>query len=460
MRCGGCGSKVGASVLSRVLKRIRDRVPHREEVLVGLDEPDDVAVVALPKIDTPTDGKTDTVTVTEVDRYALVQTVDYFKTYTNDMYTFGYVCALHALSDCFAKGVGPVSAMCVCSVPHGLESKTEEHLVQMLAGACTALKESACALVGGHTCEGDTAMGFSVTGVCDKQSVMKKGGMCVGEKIILTKPLGTGTLLAADMQGKCKGKWHLACEKSMKQSNYQAALCLRRHGTNACTDVTGFGLIGHLVEMIRASNRSNAQEYLARARAETETDIEKSKIGAELYMDALPLIDGALETVHKLGILSTLQPENIRLKKAVVSLSPVDSSSTRTRSPLDSCVTRATTLEHPYLARVRGLFLAERHPAYPLVFDPQTSGGLLASVPADRAAECIAELKSLGYEDACVIGDVVHAHTLEARTPRTHTTNDTQETCAYIPRTHTERITQMFDDVTHTVGLSVGVCEL
>jgi selenide,water dikinase len=147
------------------------------------------------------------------------------------------------------------------------------------------------------------------------------------------------------MRQRAKGRWVDAAIASMVLSNQAAAECLRRHGASACTDVTGFGLLGHLVEMTRASN-----------------------VDATLRIEAVPLLDGAVETVA-LGILSSLQPQNLRLRRAV-----------------------------------RDLEAAATHPRYPLLFDPQTAGGLLAGVPAEGAAACVAELRSLGYAAAAVIG--------------------------------------------------------
>jgi selenide,water dikinase len=165
--------------------------------------------------------------------------------------------------------------------------------------------------------------------------------------LILTKPIGTGTLFAADMRGKAKGRWVDGAIQSMLVSNQAAAACLYRRGATACTDVTGFGLLGHLVEMTRAS----------------DADVQ-------LELAAVPVMDGAEQTVAA-GILSSLQPQNVRLRRAV-------------RNP-------------------DGL---SAHPRYPLLFDPQTAGGLLASVPADSAPDCLDELHELGYPHAAIIGRV------------------------------------------------------
>ncbi|MBT7760206.1 MAG: selenide, water dikinase SelD [Rhodospirillaceae bacterium] len=328
MRCGGCGAKVGADVLNRALSEL-EPVPN-EDVLIGLHSPDDAAVVQIPE------GK------------VAVHTVDYFRAFIDDAYVFGQVAANHALSDIFAMGAEAQSALAIATVPFGLEAKVEASLREMMTGAMEVLNDAGATLVGGHTSEGpELALGFSVNGLADRDTILRKGGMAPGDVLILTKPLGTGTLFAADMQQKAKGRWIENALKSMVQSNRLAAQCLFSHGASACTDVTGFGLLGHAVEMTKASN-----------------------VDVEFDMAALPIMDGALDTV-RLGILSSLQPANVRLRRAI-----------------------------------RNMAAARENERYPLLFDPQTSGGLLASIQPEAAAACLQELHDLGYEHAAIVGRV------------------------------------------------------
>jgi selenide,water dikinase len=330
MRCGGCGAKVGATVLSRALGSLRP--VERADVLIGLHAPDDAAVVRVPP------------------GMAMVHTVDFFRAFMDDPYLFGKVAANHALGDIFAMGAEAQTATAVVTVPPGLESKVEDLLMQMMGGAIEVLNAAGCALVGGHTGEGhELALGFAINGLIDEKmdGLMRKGGMQPGDVLLLTKPIGTGTLFAAHARHAAKGRWIDAALQSMVQSNQLGAQVLRAHGATACTDLTGFGLLGHLVEMTRPSG-----------------------VDAELQMSTLPLMDGAVDCV-KAGIVSSLQPANVRLRRAL---------------------RNADEFVHD--------------PRYPLLFDPQTAGGLLASVPAAQAQACVQALQAAAYVHTAIIGRI------------------------------------------------------
>ena len=329
MRCGGCGSKVGATVLENALAGLEP--VSRDDVLIGLHEPDDAAVASVPA------GK------------VMVHTVDSFRSFIDDPYIFGQVAANHALSDLYAMGAEPQTALAIVTVPYADEKKVEELLSQMLRGALKVLNETGTALVGGHTSEGEElSLGFSVNGLIERENILHKSGLGAGDRILLTKPIGTGTLFAADMRHKAKGHWIAVALESMLQSNREAAECLFAHGATACTDVTGFGLLGHLVEMIKPSH-----------------------VDVEIDLGAIPFLAGAEETVAA-GIFSSLQPENLRLRRAI-----------------------------------RNVESASKDLRYPLIFDPQTSGGLLAGVPEERAQACLSELRNLGYTRTAIIGRVL-----------------------------------------------------
>jgi selenide,water dikinase len=328
MRCGGCGAKIGTDLLARVLSRLEP--VRRNDVLIGLDAPDDAAAIEVPA------GR------------ALVQSVDQFRAFIDDPFLFGRIAAVHALGDLHAMGATPHSALALATIPYGIESKVEADLEALMTGALGVLKDENCALIGGHTAEGaELALGFSVNGLADPAQLLRKGGLRPGNALLITKPIGTGALFAAAMRGKAKARWIDQALASMQQSNREAGRVLREHGVSACTDVTGFGLIGHLVEMTKAS-----------------------AVDVALDPAAVPLLDGAREVVGA-GIFSSLQPQNLRLRRAV-----------------------------------RDGERASKHPAFAILFDPQTAGGLLAGVPAERAGACLTALHDAGYPRAAIIGRV------------------------------------------------------
>jgi selenide,water dikinase len=332
MRCAGCGSKVGGTVLSRVLHRIQTNavtIPDGpSSIVIGLNQPDDAAVIQ-----------------TTGDRL-LVQTVDFFPALLADPFVFGQIAANHALSDLYAMGAIPHSALAIATIPYGVEKALEESLYQLLSGALQGVRDVGAELIGGHTIEGtELALGLACNGFVPPERLLRKGGMQPGQVLILTKPLGTGTLFAAKMRYQALGRWIDEAVESMLRSNYQAAQCLIEHGATACTDVTGFGLVGHLLEMLQVA-----------------------QVSATLKLEAVPALNGALATLDR-GIVSSLQAQNLR------SRSFIDCSAQIANSPL-----------------------------FQLLFDPQTSGGLLATIPPDQVTDCLTQLQALGYGQSVVIG--------------------------------------------------------
>lgn len=333
IRCAGCGSKVGSKVLQSVLYRIQQEQPigeERKDIIIGLDAPDDAAVMQIST------GQ------------LLVQTVDYFPALINDPYIFGQISANHCLSDIFAMGAMPHSTLAIASIPYAAPAKVAETLYQLLSGAVKVLKIAGAPLIGGHTSEGaELAFGLTCNGVVDPHKLLRKSGMQTGQVLILTKALGTGTLFAADMRRQAKGRWIDNAVESMLLSNQAAAMCLWQYGVTACTDVTGFGLLGHLMEMVQASG-----------------------VAVELQLDAIPVLTGATETLAK-GIFSSLHPDNLQAS-----------------------------------SYIHNLIAVESHSKYPLLFDPQTSGGLLAAIPEAQANNCLVTLQALGYKQCSIIGSI------------------------------------------------------
>ena len=329
MHCLGCGSKIGSRTLENVLHRLAPRPPSSSHSppLIALDAPDDAAVLQIP-----------------VDR-VLVQTIDYFPALINDPYVFGQIAANHSLSDLFAMGAQPHSALAIATIPYGTAAKQEEILYQVLAGAVQVLQAAQAELIGGHTLEGETlALGLSCNGLAMADRLLRKQGMQPGQGLILTKPIGTGTLFAAAMRRRAKAAWIDQAIATMLVSNQSAMACFLRYAT-ACTDLTGFGLLGHVSEMARAS-------------------------GVAVWLDwaAIPVLAGARETVQQ-GIFSSLYPQNLQASAGLGD--------------------RATVSQHP---------------DYPLLFDPQTAGGLLAAVPLDQVDDCLTALKAVGYAHCALIG--------------------------------------------------------
>jgi selenide,water dikinase len=328
MHCGGCGSKVGSQVLETVLQRVTER--YAIDVAGGFERADDAALIEVPP------------------GLQLIQSVDQFRSFVDDPYLFGRIAANHALSDLFAMGVEAHSALVVANVVYASEDKQAEDLYQLMSGVVETLQQNDTRLIGGHSGEAaQMSCGLSVNGFARRDDLMLKQGMRVGDLLILTRPLGSGVLFAADMRGCARGDWLDAALAQMLVSSRDSARCLRRFEASACTDITGFGLAGHLYEMAHASDCL-----------------------VELDIDRLPLLDGAAELAGQ-GISSSLQPQNIRIRHAI-----------------DDAGDYAI------------------HPAYALIFDPQTAGGLLASVAPGSAQQCLQQLQHLGYARAQIIGRV------------------------------------------------------
>lgn len=319
MRCGGCGAKVGGGALQRVLQRLATDTNRGETLAV-----EDAAVL------TPRVGM------------QWVQSIDHFRSFIDDPYLLGRIGANHCLGDIYAMGATPGSAMALANIPYDSANIVEDNLYQLMRGALETLDEAGTQLVGGHSSEAaELAFGLTVNGYIEPGSALLKSGLLAGQSLILCKPLGTGTLLAANMQHRARASWIDSALATMLQGNGQAATILRQYGATACTDITGFGLAGHLLEMLEASN----------ARATIE-------------LQGIPLIHGAEQCLQQ-GIFSTLHPSNRNHTQAIDNIERYESS-----------------------ARLQCLF------------DPQTAGGLLGGVNSTDASECLAALKSAGYQAA------------------------------------------------------------
>ena len=301
--CGGCAAKLGADVLAEVLAGLGTIAgPAPADLIAGLDPPDDAAVYRL------------------TDDLAVIGTVDFFPPLVDDPATYGAIAAANACSDVFAMGGRVLFALSVAAFPEAMEPAT---MAAIVGGAAAVVREAGGTLAGGHTIrDPEPKFGLAVVGVAHPDRLLRKGGARPGDMLLLTKPLGTGLLVSGARQGRSSAADLAAAITWMRALNRAAAEVLVAHGIRGATDVTGFGLLGHGLEMARAS-------------------------GARLVFEAaaLPALAGAL-ALAAAGVETGGAGHNRRfVAPALEVASGVD----------DSLVV--------------------------LVHDPQTSGGLLAAVP-------------------------------------------------------------------------------
>lgn len=329
LRCAGCAAKLSSSSLSRVLGGLHSCT--QADIESSLASVEDTSIIRLEE------------------QRVLLQSVDHLRAFINDPYLFARIATNHCLSDIHAMGAKAHSALAIVNLPYGATAIMEEQLHQVMTGCTEVLNAHNTALIGGHTSEAESlSFGLSVNAFADPDQLLRKTGMQEGDLLILSKALGTGTLFAADMRYRARHRWIANALTQMQRSNQMAAHLFLQHGATACTDVTGFGLLGHLGEMILP---------------------EACEVSVQL--GALPALDGALNCFEH-GIFSSLHADNAE-------------QATLLRNAADFAL----------------------HPHLPLLFDPQTAGGLLASVPAHRAAACIQQLHDSGYADAACIGRVI-----------------------------------------------------
>jgi len=327
--CGGCAAKLGADILAEVLAGL-GATPAPPELIAGLAPPDDAAVYRLS------------------DDLAVIGTVDFFPPLVADPATFGAIAAANACSDVFAMGGRVLFALSVAAFPEDLPPDVMATIVR---GAAEVVREAGGTLAGGHTIrDAEPKFGLAVVGVAHPDRLLRKGAARPGDILLLTKPLGTGLLVSGARGGRTAPADLEAAIVSMRRLNRAAAEVLVAAGIRGATDVTGFGLLGHAAEMVRAS-------------------------GTRFVIDAraLPALPGALE-VARAGIETGGAGHNRRAVADLLELEP----------GLDPAVVA-------------------------LAFDPQTSGGLLAAVAEASLALVLADLRSAGLEPA-VVGRVEAAN--------------------------------------------------
>jgi selenide, water dikinase len=304
----GCGCKLGAADLERVLGSLDGAVDPA--MLVGPATADDAGVYRVRE------------------DLALVQTVDFFTPIVDDPYDFGRIAATNALSDVYAMGGEPLTALNL--VAFSLEELGDEVLREILRGGADVVREAAAVIVGGHSIDDrEPKYGLAVTGTVHPDEVLSNAGGLSGDVLVLTKPLGAGAIATAAKRGTTGTEAIAAAVAVMTELNRDAATAARGAGAHAMTDVTGFGLLGHLHELTRASG-----------------------VAAEADAGAVPAIAGALELLGDEGAVSGGARRDTEHAATFTSIDPAVPAPTRR-----------------------------------LLTDPMTSGGLLVALPAERAAE-------------------------------------------------------------------------
>lgn len=323
--CNGCAAKVGPHALTQALERLTAQ--HAS----------------------PTPAQRDDAVMIEAGdgQHMRVESLDFFRAFCSDPYLLGQVAANHALNDVYAMGGTASHAQALAVVTFGRARIVEEDLFQLLAGAESIFTREGVKLLGGHSSK-DTqmAVGFHVSGQVEKSALLKKSGLQTGDALILTRAIGSGVLLAAEMRGRACPAAMSQMLREMIRSNRESAATLRCFGARAMTDVTGFGLLGHLGEMLEASQKS-----------------------ARLIWEAVPKLP-TVEALAAEGMQSSLLPENLSYQRLL---------------PPQQALPEAVMS---------------------LLCDPQTAGGLLVAVPEAAAEEALAALHTQGEHAACRIGRV------------------------------------------------------
>jgi selenide,water dikinase len=302
--------------------------PTDENVLVGLDRADDAGVYKIS------------------DELALIQTVDFFTPIVDDPYWFGQIAAANALSDVYAMGGTPKTAMNLVAFP--VREMALSVLRQIIQGGLDKLAEAGVVLIGGHSIEDkELKYGLSVTGIVHPARVLTKKNLRPGDRLVLTKPLGTGIINTAIKAGMASAEITDKATHLMASLNRTAAGIMSSFDVSACTDVTGFGLLGHLAEMVCGSGTS-----------------------ARIFSDRVPLIAEALEFAA-MGLIPAGAYKNREFRESMIEFME-----TVSRSRQDVLV------------------------------DPQTSGGLLISVSGNQTNGLITALKDAGIHDAAQIGEI------------------------------------------------------
>jgi selenide, water dikinase len=321
----GCAAKIFPFILSDALKDIKWY--QDKNVMVGFSGSDDAGVYKIN------------------DNLALIHTTDFFTPVVDDPFTFGQIAAANSLSDVYAMGGSPINALNITAFP---QKEDIEILREILAGGASKAEEARCSIIGGHSVDIPSILyGMAVTGTIHPENIKGNDTAKPGDILILTKGLGTGVLNNSVKYGKPEPGYIIGLINSMSRLNRNASEAMVRHNANACTDVTGFGLTGHAMQMAKAS-----------------------KCVFNFDVKSLPVLEGALWAVKEKLLTRGDKSNRIYTQDFVINEGIID-----------------TDKEH-------------------LIYDPQTSGGLLISVPENKAEKLLKELKDNGDIVSCVVGFV------------------------------------------------------
>jgi len=323
----GCAAKVPADMLSCILQDVE--LPDSPALLIGPQSMDDAGIYQIS------------------DNKCLVQTVDYFPPVARDPFIYGQIAAANSLSDIYAMGGEPLTSLAIVCFP--AKDLGPEILKAIISGAISKLKEAGVVLLGGHSIvDSQPKFGLAVTGIVNPRKILDNAHAKLGDALILTKPLGTGITIMAARAGLADRKHEDELNRCMSTLNADASLMARKYGATSCTDITGFGFIGHAYQMAKASG-----------------------VSLDIYFDSIPRFPDVLDFAA-MGLLSSATYSNRRYVNGMVEFNA-------------------------------NVDLA----AQDLLFDPQTSGGLLISCPEDRLDEMMDSAKRNLSTPCKVVGNVL-----------------------------------------------------
>ena len=323
VRKAGCASKIGQADLLRILAGLPS--VSDPNLLVGVAAGDDAGVYRL-----------------DADR-ALVQTVDVFTPCVDDPVLFGRIAAANSVSDVYAMGGKPITALSVAAFP--IDELDGAVLQAMLRGAMETLAEASCVLMGGHSVnDQEIKLGFAVTGLIRPEAVVQRAAARPGDALVLTKPLGTGMIAFAAQIGRAGEALLNETGAVMATLNRDAAEAMAEHGAHAATDITGYGLAGHLAEMARGSG-----------------------VNVEIELPRLPVFRAVPDCLSEQILSGAVERNQDYAMGWIVADAP-------------------------------------ESPAQAILYDPQTSGGLLVALPADRADGYVAALHDRGHTATAIVG--------------------------------------------------------